>query len=142
METEPTLPDGAETILFRPSKKRKVYRQRAVEDDDVEKPLEAARTDVPSSVPRTQDRGSSPEEDLEGTRVSVTEILRLRKLRKHRVGGVEFRAVPPASRTEDPDAGALVLHEETQAPEGLSTTSAIKRFAPQTGVTGSVDKHM
>src|SRR6202035_140328 len=94
MESVTTPPETAETILFRPAKKRKIYRQRAL--DDVSNPIpsnpDLTQSPDPLLAPTNTDDVSVTDEELEGTRVSIPEILRLRKLRKHRVGGVKFRA--------------------------------------------------
>jgi hypothetical protein len=84
------------------------------------------------------------EEQLEGTPVSIAEILRLRKKNK-RVGGVEFRAEGHIARDEDgtlvirhaPGEGELVLGEGGESGPGVP-----RKFAPQTGTVGDVNKHM
>jgi len=61
----------------------------------------------------------------------------LRKLRKSKfVGGVEFRA-DSGSGTAKEEESAVVLREE---PEGLDGVP--RKFAPQTGTVGDVNKHM
>lgn len=137
----------AETILFRPSKKRKIYRQRAA-DDDENAPITAptaTNLETPAQVVNMIESGNA--ENMEGTEVSMAEILRLRKLRK-RVGGVEFR-VEPTSSTQS-DAAALALADgdregyEAAEVEGgeVEGPPVARRFAKQTGMVGDVDKHM
>jgi hypothetical protein len=147
---EPVSPalDGADTILFRPSKKRKIYRQRALDDDpNATSPLPAAERHAnPAPATVVADDASREEEDLESTRVPISEIQRLRRLHKHRVGGVEFRAIPSTFRGDDTEEGALVPHGESRADGSVhgvqSAVGVVSRFAKQTGMLGDVDKHM
>lgn len=151
MEPVVSPPEAAETVLFRPSKKRKIYRQRAL--DDVPDPppsppgppgLSETPEPIPASVPT--ETASRTDEELESTRVSISEILRLRKLRKHRVGGVEFRASTTNGRGDDTQDGALVLHENSRQDDLKvdlpQEVGVVRKFAKQTGMVGDVDKHM
>lgn len=154
--TSPPAPTG-DTILFRPSKKRKIYRQRptATLDDDQflsdSPPSPAPAHTSPQSIDELIASTSAnlpsasvaKEEDLEGTPVSIAEILRLRKKTK-KSGGVEFRAEGHIARDED---GALVIRhmpgEGEARPAGEENgTAVIRKFAPQTGTVGDVNKHM
>lgn len=70
--------------------------------------------------------------------VNLAEILRLRKQRRPKLGGVEFRAEGPRRDTEmEEDERGGEREEDTGAGVG-------GRFAPQTGVVGmgDVDRHM
>jgi hypothetical protein len=62
----------------------------------------------------------------------------LRKLRKGKLG-VEFRADESSHTKEDESAGAVVLREEHE--EG-GLDGVPRKFAPQTGTVGDVNKHM
>jgi hypothetical protein len=148
METVTSPPEVAEAVLFRPAKKRKIYRQRALDDVPSPTPSPTGATETLDAIvaPVSAENASPIGEDLEGTRVSMSEILRLRKLRKHRVGGVEFRASTVNEREDDGQDGALVLNESRRAddekdeiPQGLGVP---RKFAKQTGMVGDVDKHM
>ena len=77
---------------------------------------------------------------VEGATVSMAEILRLRKQRRPKVGGVEFRAEGKPMRNEE---GALVVMKEAEE-EGRDEApmDVAHRFAPQTGTVGDVNKHM
>jgi hypothetical protein len=137
----PHIDAPPDTILFRPSKKRKIYRQRAADDDDeAPSPQTTATEPVAQSIDELiADVAGEGLEGLEGTPVSMAEILRLRKQKK-RVGGVEFRAAETIR-----DGVALVVREEEEDGEGEGVNKAVRRFAPQTGIGGSagdVDKHM
>jgi hypothetical protein len=169
-----TIPPTNDTILFRPSKKRKVYRQRIAENDD-EPPSTNSNASALSPVPATTETeaqslddlisstaGAATEvgdqgEEVEGVRVSMAEILRLRK-RNKKFGGVEFRA-SSGHMLRDED-GALVVrgkvgddHGDAEGGEGegegeggrgglLAGNGVPRKFAPQTGTVGDVNKHM
>ncbi|ATZ46364.1 hypothetical protein BCIN_01g09750 [Botrytis cinerea B05.10] len=147
--------------LFRPSKKRKIYRQRNQDDENEIKPEISTNAPAPTAaaIPTEQSldeliaSNSIPikkeEEDgeagMEETPLNISEILRLRKQRK-KIGGVEFKAESKIrdGNDDEENGDALVKYEdkdaeETQPEGGLS----MRRFAPQMGVVGSgVDKHM
>ncbi|TVY92955.1 hypothetical protein LAWI1_G001535 [Lachnellula willkommii] len=81
----------------------------------------------------------APRAELEGTPVPISEILRLRKLRKGRgkfVGGVEFRADSAGAAHDDGARGeeSAVMLREREEPEGLDGVA--RRFAPQIGAVG------
>jgi len=121
---------SSETILFRPSKKRKIYRQRA--------PSPSAPALPPTQGPQSIDEliaSGADAAEVEGVSVSMAEILRLRKQRR-RAAGVEFRVA--ASR----DGGDSEVHGNTPGGEGADGSGG--RFAPQTGVrdAADVDRHM
>lgn len=137
------------TLLFRPSKKRKVYRHRADDEEDHLGGVESI--DIVSSQPGSRVSAASiaspptshDVSDLASTHVSMSEILRLRKAHKTRFGGVEFRnSVPGTRQTSDI---SLVISEPVQDDIGTDeapTTVPVRRFATQTGTVGDVDKHM
>jgi len=136
---EPTAADNPEamapSVMFRPSKKRKIYRQRAEGDDLPHSTEPTALRPAPAAETATS-------EDEKG--LSVAEALRLRSLRKGRLRGVEFRA-DDGSRAEaapeNPEQ-SLVLHDAA-ASEVDSSGGMSRRFAPQTGMVGElVNKHM
>jgi hypothetical protein len=136
-----------EAILFRPNKKRKIYRQRATSPSlqDVN-PIPPKPTLVSPSIaptPQTLDELVSSAADVEGVTVSMAEILRQRKQHRHRVGGVEFRAAPSAvtTRHENPET-ALVIREEDREVVVPEEGGVVRKFAKQTGLVGDVDKHM
>jgi hypothetical protein len=140
-----------ETLLFRPSKKRKIYRQRP-QDDDADSTAQATSTAIisppaaqghASELPSPDDSGTG---DVEGMRVSMAEILRLRKLRKHRVGGVEFRVASPAGNGSSISQELVPADSARDEPEAEGKEEGgfgvVSRFAKQTGMVGDVDKHM
>ncbi|CZR50483.1 uncharacterized protein PAC_00356 [Phialocephala subalpina] len=146
-------PESPNAILFRPSKKRKVYRQRTAADDEettAASPPSTATPLSPSTNPQSLDElissaSNNPVnnggEEVEGVPVSMAEILRMRKMKK-RVGGVEFRA-ETQSHTPKDDSQALVPHTEAlEQAGGLAENGVPRKFAPQTGAVGDVNRHM
>lgn len=149
MATPPSA--SADTILFRPSKKRKVYRQRAADDEEISAailpttstPLSPATNPqildelISSAASNLKDGG----EEVEGVLVSMAEILRMRKMKK-RAGGVEFRAETQSYTPKD-ESQALVPHTESSEGAGGKVENGIPRkFAAQTGAVGDVNRHM
>ncbi|KAH7364357.1 hepatocellular carcinoma-associated antigen 59-domain-containing protein [Rhexocercosporidium sp. MPI-PUGE-AT-0058] len=146
-------PELSNAPLFRPSKKRKIYRQRAATDDEpaplssLSPPTQAVPT---SPLPTAQSldelistaSASSPQNDDTSTpseAVSMAEILRLRKKNKSR-GGVEFKASGHVARDEE---GELILRPEDEEGVDAPEVSGVPRkFAPQTGTVGDVNRHM
>ncbi|KAK0126260.1 hypothetical protein ONS95_007873 [Cadophora gregata] len=149
-------PDPANAPLFRPSKKRKIYRQRAPADDEsappttLSPPPQAAIRDA-AAIPAAQSLDElistasvpSPQNDeatTESDAVSMAEILRLRKKHKAR-SGVEFKASGHVARDEE---GELILRpEDEKGGDTVGLSSGVPRkFAPQTGTVGDVNRHM
>jgi hypothetical protein len=155
------------SILFRPSKKRKIYRQRAVNDEDGDETeglrLQAARVteggtgtaaqslDELIASASNEGRGiadageSGGDARVEGVTVSMAEILRLRRKNKRAGGGVEFKSqasgtgAGPSLRDEDGN-GDTDAHDGTA--EEVGGLDVARRFAAQTGAVGDVNKHM
>jgi hypothetical protein len=140
----PSPPPQNETLLFRPSKKRKIYRQRASSTDDLRAP---PTTSPPPPPAQSLDElvastSAAPAADeVEGTPVSINEILRLRKQRRPRVGGVGFTASGNLARDGETGELVVVRREEGVGHDDVGG-SVGRKFAPQTGTVGDVDKHM
>ncbi|KAK3396532.1 hepatocellular carcinoma-associated antigen 59-domain-containing protein [Sordaria brevicollis] len=170
---EPTAAAAAPPpVLFRASKKKRAFRQRAEDnDDDVAKPgvqpNSAATINTASdaaapgqgnatsstdpTVSATPATTASTSNDKEEGGLSVAEVLRLRNAKKHRLGGVAFRAgddgATATSTVQQNSEQAMVLHENggevQQQQEAAILGGVAKRFAPQTGMVGElVNKHM
>ena len=132
-------------VVFRPGKKRKIYRQRAEDDEEAAKPKIETPTEpkITGEVHPSEALSVAEEEGL-----SVAEIRRLRNARRSRLRGVEFRP------EQGPRAGAEAENKETSlvlkkdAADGPKSSDALvggmtKRFAPQTGMVGElVNQHM
>lgn len=157
-------------VLFRASKKKRAFRQRADDDDDAKPAAQtgaAVTLNTGSDATATcQDATSTTEPAVSGTvatataaatkrdendketgGLSVAEVLRLRNAKKHRLGGVAFRAGDEAgaATTVQNSEQAMVLHGggEVQQQEAAILGGVAKRFAPQTGMVGElVNKHM
>ncbi|KAL2064968.1 hypothetical protein VTL71DRAFT_4108 [Oculimacula yallundae] len=154
MSTSPVpIPDleSTYTSLFRPSKKRKIYRQRATDDEPAPPttlspppavsttPLPSAQSldDLISRASASVQQNDDPSSQNEA--VSMAEILRLRKKNKSR-GGVEFKASGHVTRDAE---GVLILRpEEEKALEAAGVSGVPRKFAPQTGTVGDVNRHM
>ncbi|KAH6666589.1 hypothetical protein B0J14DRAFT_629722 [Halenospora varia] len=136
------------TILFRPSKKRKIasYRQRASTPEEPTSTAIATNASPPQSLDELiASTAGDAQVEVEGAEVPISEILRLRKLARKGKGGVEFRAEGSQSK-ETEQSKALVRrgsndHEESEMQEqgGLGV---VRRFAAQTGTVGDVNRHM
>ena len=146
-------PNAANAPLFRPSKKRKIYRQRATADDEPLPPTSLSpppQAVAPASIPAAQSldelistaSASSPHNDNPSTQneaVSMAEILRLRKKNKAR-GGVEFKASGHVARDEE---GEFILRpDDEKGVDALGASGVPRKFAPQTGTVGDVNRHM
>ncbi|KAG0650780.1 hypothetical protein D0Z07_2743 [Hyphodiscus hymeniophilus] len=143
----PLIEPTDSTILFRPSKKRKIYRQRANTDDEPALPAAIPAPEAQSIdelIASSSTLSHNDTQEMEATEVSMAEILRLRNLKKKRVGGVAFRAAEAVRG--DADHGALVLHDGDGTAEESEVDEVARRFAPQTGFGGGggmdVDRHM
>ncbi|RFU36157.1 hypothetical protein B7463_g227, partial [Scytalidium lignicola] len=160
IESNATPATGSEIlkpIFHRPNKKRKIYR-RQHSDEDVEStsptPLEPqpqsldeliASSSVPLSAhARLSAGGEATDEDGDRGKVSMAELLRLRKLRKQRVGGVEFRAesVNRHGVLQHVEDDRSAYETEPRGGEVVPAVAAVRKFAPQTGTVGDVNKHM
>ncbi|KAK3330344.1 hypothetical protein B0H66DRAFT_611804 [Apodospora peruviana] len=148
-------------VVFRPGKKRKIYRQRA-EDPDEEAPTTATvsadtnttTSTAPVPLPPTgasRQPGSADDGDEEEEGLPVAEVLRRRNARKYRLGGVGFHARPfshPDHAKGDMNLEqGMVLHDGTDAFQRQEESAILggisTRFAPQTGLVGElVNKNM
>lgn len=137
------ISDAHAPILLFKSKKRKLYRQRAAYSE-----AESSGTPIleaPLSPTSARSTPSLSIEEMESTYEdndvpNMTEILRLRKLRKSRVGGVEFRAAKPTSVNTSQELIPATAAVEEKEEGGLNV---VKRFVSQTGTSvEGVDKHM
>ncbi|OBT73579.1 hypothetical protein VF21_07643 [Pseudogymnoascus sp. 05NY08] len=142
----PTEPD--QPPLFRPSKKRKIYRQRATSPPTtaISPPTTEGATSsaLPPQSP-TSTAAAAADEDAPSTAA----IRRLLASRRQRGGGVEFRAESPrgVDDEEEEGEGAVVVvrresHDDGHTEEGGLSMGG-KRFVTQTGMSAEgVDRHM
>ena len=130
-------------VVFRPSKKRKHFRQRAEESE--------AKPDEPTHQPADQTPPENGEAKLRDTHdtnsdteeSSVAEALRLRNARKARFKGVGFRPEGTSKVADEASTErSLVLKDDTNGQDSMEYGIS-KRFAPQAGLVGElVNKHM
>lgn len=71
----------------------------------------------------------------------MAEILRLRKLKQRKVGGVEFTA-RSTGLVRDKDGELMGSEEGRDGNEEMVEGGVARKFAPQTGTVGDVNKHM
>lgn len=170
--TEPAAAAPPPPVFFRAGKKKRAFRQRAEETDEP-----AAQTDLSATVINTSSDATTPidqagtsssEPAVSGTvaapmttattkhdddkdesgGLSVAEVIRLRNAKKHRLGGVAFRAGDESSPTPQQQNGeqAMVLHDGAgngEVQKAVMLGGVNERFAPQTGMVGElVNKHM
>ncbi|KAJ4396932.1 hypothetical protein N0V93_001154 [Gnomoniopsis smithogilvyi] len=128
-------------VVFRPSKRRKQFRQRAEENDNTADDATGQTGSTPSTTegrdPRSQEREDDGISNTEG--LSVAEVLRLRNARKSKLKGVEFRPEGPSKDGVIAEPSPAPKDDVSEALElGMS-----RRFAPQAGLVGElVNKHM
>lgn len=128
-------------VVFRPSKRRKQFRQR-VGESDTQIDESTSQTNTTNSTTETSGGKDKEREDVgtsETEGLSVTEVLRLRNARKSKLKGVEFRPEAPPKDGSFTEPTPLPKDEVAEALElGMS-----RRFAPQAGLVGElVNKHM
>lgn len=139
MDPSTTVENAEPQVVFRPSKRRKQFRQRAEETDhtadDVTSQTVAPQPTTEASDGRDNLREDDANSETEG--LSVSEVLRLRNARKSKLKGVEFRPEKQDSAVAEP--GPVPKDDVNEALElGMS-----RRFAPQAGLVGElVNKHM
>ncbi|CAK7236259.1 hypothetical protein SEUCBS140593_009558 [Sporothrix eucalyptigena] len=148
---EPEAP--VPTLVFgRSSKKRKAYRQRGAEPTTADEPVAT----TPGSLSKEKEEATATEKDPEDTNgttaadqkdddddkkdvddegITVAELIRRRKARKPRIGGVEFRdGDEPSSQSVVPSRYDDIDFDDM--PMGV-------QFVKQTGMIGQlVNKHM
>jgi len=140
LPTDNTMADSISPSapIFRPNKRRKVYRQRAEDTEEGHAPTISQQPETIDDLIANA-RAQAEENEL-------AEILRLRKQKKSR-GGVEFRADGTTSAGAQ-TGGELVKREDgddAKATEMEALQKVVGRFAPQMGVMGNdgiVNKHM
>ncbi|KAL2154061.1 hypothetical protein VTH82DRAFT_2737 [Thermothelomyces myriococcoides] len=151
MSTAGAETDAVPQVVFRHGKKGKSYRQRGEVSSSATAGSETA--DQAEQGTSTTADAATIERDENEEGLSVAEVLRRRNARKHKHGGVGFRAGPSAPGTgdavtnEENTERGLVLRGNTdtaeQGPEATIVGGIEKRFARQTGLVGDlVNKHI
>ncbi|KAK0754122.1 hypothetical protein B0T18DRAFT_442561 [Schizothecium vesticola] len=137
-------------ILFRPAKRRKIFRHQRTEDAAADE----QSTSTPEAPPTTTSADPPPSDDDAD---EEAHIARLRHAaRKRRGGGVAFRASGPSGAEESSinTERSMVLHRDSNGQQqdeddadadedSLILGGINRRFAPQTGLVGElVNRHM
>ena len=122
--------DGSVFPTFRPTKRPKLYRKReSSAEPSTEPPNAAQNTD--QLLLSTSNLASE---------LSVTDILRQRKVLQRRLGGIKFSTSEPVSKVAETQIERISNAPTTSASTRLEAVG--DRFAPQTGQVADVDKHM
>ncbi|KAF5601453.1 uncharacterized protein FSUBG_8159 [Fusarium subglutinans] len=142
MEAHSSEP-ATEPVRFRTGKKRKAYRQRVLEDDaSVAETIQSHPT-VSASEPNPEPARKASQDRVQDEEESVAAALKLRNVRRARLGGVAFRNT---NRPDDDmnNERALVPHDADDTSNNESTMKGVAdRFTHQTGrLTDLNDKHM
>lgn len=139
-----------EQIRFRPSKKRKTYRQRAAtadDDDGGDRDGAAAAADQEENQPRAVAADYFGGDDGDDDDEEPAAIVKARR-NAHRArlrGGVAFRAGSRPSDTESNGSHhrALVLRDNHQQDGQVAVPGIADRFTHQTGLLNDLDdRHM
>jgi len=147
MATISAEPEDVPQVVFRPGKKRKIYRQRPAELDGATSNHDTTNE---ASLAAASRPTTSVEHDEDDQNLSVSDVVRLRNSRKHKHGGVGFSTGPSGlgdnGMARENTERSVVLHGNTDAQQGAEAAvigGISKRFAPQTGMVGElVNKHI
>ncbi|KAF5542306.1 hypothetical protein FMEXI_7518 [Fusarium mexicanum] len=142
MEVHSSEP-ATEPVRFRTGKKRKAYRQRVLEDDaSVAETIQSHPT-ASASEPSPEPARKASQDRVQDEEESVAAALKLRNVRRARLGGVAFRNT---NRSDDDmnNERALIPHDADDTSKNESTMKGVAdRFTHQTGrLTDLNDKHM
>lgn len=128
--------DIAPENLFRPAKRRKFARRR---QDDLEETTSAAVESVAESTDNAPDASGSKLSDDVDDSTPATSVVRLRRPKAIRKGGIGFSATPRPSGKDDNRQTALSTVEDQER----ETVRAMgDRFQMYTGQAEDVDRHM
>ncbi len=147
MEDTTNPVDSDRDLLPTPFKKRKVYRKRPQSEDEEDDGIHIPTAIAPEPMSLNELIAQSSRYvdakayDEQQTPLSVAEILRQRKAAQRRKGGIEYRTVDTASRTESSGTQATSSLLDKDDSLGRIVT-VVDRFAPQTGQVADVDQHM
>jgi hypothetical protein len=128
--------DIAPENLFRPAKRRKFVRRR---QDDPEETASAAVASVAESTDKAPGASESKLSDDADDSTHATGVVRLRRPKAIRKGGIGFSATPRPSGKDDSRQAALSTVEDQER----ETIRAMgDRFQMYTGQAEDVDRHM
>jgi len=116
----------ASSSLFRAPKRRKVFRARSDQDDDVRQSTNTTTTPAAGQL----DELAGEDQDAQTEDNSLASILRQNRLQKIRRGGIDFAQ----ARTVPRDTTEMAI---TPPPESagapIALAKAVDRFATETG---------
>lgn len=136
VQTMDTEVDIAPENLFRPAKRRKFARRR---QDDPEETTSAATESVAESTNKAPPASESKSSDDADDSTHSTGVVRLRRPKATRKGGIGFSATPRPSNKDDIRQTALSTVED----QDKETIRAMgDRFQMYTGQAEDVDRHM
>jgi hypothetical protein len=136
VEIMDTEVDIAPENLFRPAKRRKFARRR---QDDPEEATSAAAESVAESTDKAPGAPESRLSDDADDSTHATGVVRLRRPKATRKGGIGFSATPRPSGKDDNRQTALSTVED----QDKETIRAMDdRFQMYTGQAEDVDRHM
>ena len=134
--------------IFRPAKRRKIYRKRRDEDDSesnttkqLHQPESTAPLTLDELIITHGEATLKPEVQQGNDTLSATGLLRLRKAGQRKRGGVEFSNSNSIGQNISLSSQIKDLHPENDDAI-TSIEKVVNRFAPQTGLVADVDKHM
>ncbi|CAI6095846.1 unnamed protein product [Clonostachys chloroleuca] len=149
MASEATDSQPLDTIRFRPSKKRKVYRSRADDEDENDESdrhaqIPSASTTEPRAVASDFFGRDDSEETTSQPSSSVAAALRHRSARRGRLQGVGFSTRSHATTTDSAsDERALVPRHGGDDDNAPAQIGMANRFTQQTGLVSDIDdKHI
>ncbi|CEJ62441.1 hypothetical protein PMG11_10940 [Penicillium brasilianum] len=128
--------DATPENLFRPAKRRKFARRR--QDDPEETPSAAVESVAEGSDKPLQATESKPSDDADDS-THATGVVRLRRPRTIRKGGIGFSATTRPSGKDDNRQMALIAGEDQ---EKETIRAMDDRFQMYTGQAEDVDRHM
>lgn len=139
-------------ILFRPAKRRKIFRHQRSEDT-----ADDQTTSTPEALPTNSSTDPTPPSDDDADEEAHIARLRHAARKRRGGGGVAFRAGGPSGTEESSSNNTergMVLHkdsnsngqqqdEDDEDEDSLILGGINRRFAPQTGLVGElVNRHM
>lgn len=128
--------DIAPENLFRPAKRRKFARRR---QDDPEETTSATTESIAEGTNKARPASESKSSDDADDSTHGIGVVRLRRPKATRKGGIAFSATPRPSNKDDTRQTALITTED----QDKETIRAMgDRFQMYTGQAEDVDRHM
>ena len=139
MEIQTYREDGSLDLNTRPLKRRKFYRKRGEDEDQIPDNSESKPLTIQELITH---HGHNQILEAESKPVSAAEVLRQRKAAPRRRGGIEFTAAVNVRNALELSLESSDATTEKEDHTTLEIKTVVDRFAPQTGQVADVDKHM